>query len=55
MRYRPLSDTGLEVSELSFGAMTFGAGMGPISRVLDAATCAPHLDPQSVYDSFPEN
>ncbi len=36
MRYRPLGDTGVRVSELSLGAMTFDARRGPIAKV-DAA------------------
>ena len=33
MQRRPLGDTELEVSEISFGAMTFGSGMGTIAKV----------------------
>ena len=33
MRYRSFGKTGLRVSELSFGAMTFGRGLGSISKV----------------------
>ena len=33
MRYRPLGRTGLSVSELALGAMTFGEGMPPITKV----------------------
>lgn len=33
MQYRPLGRTGIQVSELAFGAMTFGTGMGPVARV----------------------
>lgn len=33
MRYRVLGRTGIEVSELAFGAMTFGSTAGPVARV----------------------
>ncbi len=33
MQRRRLGDTELEVSEISFGAMTFGSGMGTIAKV----------------------
>lgn len=33
MEYRPLGSSGLQVSRLSLGAMTFGTSMQPISRV----------------------
>ena len=33
MQRRPLGASGLEASELSFGAMTFGEGLGPVSTV----------------------
>jgi aryl-alcohol dehydrogenase-like predicted oxidoreductase len=38
VQYRPLGRTGVRVSNLAFGAMTFGTGMGPITKVEDAAT-----------------
>lgn len=43
MEYRPLGTSGLDVSRLSLGAMTFGSGMPPISNV-DASAAEAMLE-----------